>query len=108
MNPSADGSPQDRLSVDLQSAYEGLREQILTPGSVGRGERELALLMRQGMAAWICAWRRCRETTSDASTDRPAPPEAGTVPPAGLRGEIVTLLTGMVLSVRPQQESPCP
>lgn len=107
MNPSENGSAQGRPSGDLQPAYEALRRQILTPCSVGRGERELALLMHQGMAAWIGAWRRCRETTDDVSTDRPAPPGGGTVPLAGLRGEIVRLLTGMVLSVNPRQENPC-
>jgi hypothetical protein len=107
MNPSEKGSAQGRPAVDLQPAYETLRRQILTPGSVGRGERELALLMRQGLAAWIGAWRRCGETTGDASTDRPPPLVGGTLPPAGLRGEIVTLLTGMVLSVNPRQENPC-
>jgi hypothetical protein len=107
MNPSENRSAQGRPSRDLQSAYEALRRQILTPGSVGHGERELALLMRQGMAVWIGAWRRCGETTGDASPDRPPPLVGGTLLPAGLRGEIVTLLTGMVLSVNPRQENPC-
>ncbi|MGO8815661.1 MAG: hypothetical protein ACLQVG_13500 [Terriglobia bacterium] len=107
MNPSEKGSAQSRPSVDLQPAYEALRRQILTTCSVGRGERELALLMHQGMAAWIGAWRRCGETADDASTHRPTPPVGGTVPLAGLRGEIVRLLTGMVLSVNPRQENPC-
>ncbi|HYK10415.1 MAG TPA: hypothetical protein VEV39_06430 [Gemmatimonadales bacterium] len=85
-----------------------MRGQIVTPGSVGHGERELALLMRQGMAAWIGAWQRRCETPDDASPGFPAVSVEGTAPPAGLRGEIVMLLTGMVLSVSRREERPGP
>jgi len=66
------------------------------------GERELglALLMRQGMAAWIRAWSAC-------VTPAPAGQELGRGPrmplPAGVRGEITRLLVTMACSAHQKE-----
>jgi hypothetical protein len=107
MNPIEDELTPNRQWADLQRAYETLRQQILTQDSVGRSELELALLMRQGMAAWICAWQSCCHEKSEDSSTGLASPVAVVTPLADLRGEITMLLAGMVLRVSQQQESSC-
>ena len=78
----------------LVEAYESLRGNVLgdCEGCTGPG---LALFMRKGMAAWMQACVRSAP-----------PPERRSVPlsstsanlPPGLRGELVVVLTAMVLS----------
>jgi hypothetical protein len=50
--------------------------------------------MHKGMAAWMRAWSRCSMSGEDggAAGDRDGPPI-----PGELRGEIVTIMAGMVL-----------
>jgi hypothetical protein len=108
MNPIKNEPAPDRQWVDLLQAYEALRQQILTQRTVGRSELELALLMRQGMAAWICAWQNCcREKSVESSAGHRASPAAMAAPLTDLHGEITMLLASMVLNVSQQQGSSC-
>ena len=107
MNPIENKSAPDGQWVYIQRAYETLRQHILTQDSVGRSELELALLLRQGMAAWICAWQNCCHEKSEDSSAGHLASSAMAAPLTGLRGEITMLLAGMVLSVSQQQGSSC-
>ena len=72
--------------------YEVLRRSALE----GRGPRDLgfALLVRQGMAAWIRAWSSCVAPQGPAR-DRIG---AGGAPlPEGVRGDVTRLLVTMAL-----------
>jgi len=71
--------------------YEALRSAVLD----GRGSRELglALLIRQGMAAWIRAWSTC---TGPPSAHAAARGDV-VVLPDGVRGEVTRLLVTMAL-----------
>ena len=79
----------------LAEGYEALRRDVLGIDSLARPGLGLALFMSSGMAAWMAAWppRMCRH--DGASTSRSEQPE---VVPRGLRGEVTTILAGMVLS----------
>jgi len=59
----------------LRARYEELRDGVLGEGTWG-GRLGLALLLREGVAAWMEAWRLC--------PDRVAPPPS----PAGRDGEL--------------------
>lgn len=96
-------------ATDVQSAdagrwqaarrdYEALRSAVLDGG--GSRELGLALLMRQGMAAWIRAWSVC------TGPPAPASPTAGdhtVVLPDGVRGEVTRLLVTMALDANRQE-----
>lgn len=72
--------------------YEALRAAVLDGGA--SRELGLALLMRQGMAAWLRGWSTCTGAPS------PAHAVAGAdllVLPDGVRGEITRLLVTMAL-----------
>lgn len=78
----------------LVEAYESLRGYVLGgyEGCAGPG---LALLLHKGMAAWL---RACARWTPllQPRAELQSSPGAGL--PPGLRGELVVLLTTMVLS----------
>jgi hypothetical protein len=76
----------------IAERYEALRSAVLTHRASDE-RRGLALIVRDGMAAWIDAWAGCAlvETTavSVPLPDRRAIPSCG---------EVVSLLASMVLS----------
>jgi len=74
----------------LREGYEVLRKQALEGRAGGLG---LALLLREGMAAWIHAGERAIPAPVPP---RPARPDPGL--PDGVHGEIVTVLAGMALT----------
>lgn len=78
----------------LVEAYESLREYVLgdCEGCTGPG---LALLLHKGMAAWLQACARWTPPPRPRAELRSSP---GAGLPPGLRGELVVLLTTMVLS----------
>lgn len=86
--PDAQGPRLDRARDD----YEALRRYALE----GRGPRDLgfALLVRQGMAAWIRAWSACAGPQHPAR-DRVS--AGGSALPEGVRGEVTRLLVTMAL-----------
>jgi hypothetical protein len=72
--------------------YEALRSAVVDGG--GSRELGLALLMRDGMPAWIRAWSTCTGLPSSAHA---AASRDGVVLPDGVRGEITRLLVTMAL-----------
>jgi hypothetical protein len=73
------------------SAYEALRQQATEQGGHPQRELGLALLMRQGVAAWLHAY--CHA----APKPLPRSGETATLVPAGIRGELTLILAGMAL-----------
>ncbi len=81
----------------LRASYEQLRSDALGPaGGLYRGFG-FALLVREGLTAWLLA---CRESVP--ARQRPAEssgsPQAS--PPAGLRAELTMILAAMALGER--------
>jgi hypothetical protein len=76
---------------DLTDRYEELRSQAL--GGSGR-ELGLALLLRQGMRAWVEAWSNC---TLTMPAERRREGGLDEVVPIQLRTEIAIVLAGMAL-----------
>jgi hypothetical protein len=73
---------------DLTARYEAVRAAALAAGG-GRAGLGAALLIAQGMAAWMRGWRAC---TPPPPAGLPRP--AGPAPPA----EVVGVLAGMALA----------
>jgi hypothetical protein len=73
---------------DLTARYEALRAAALATGG-GRAGLGAALLIGQGMAAWMRGWRAC---TPPPPAGRPGP--GASAPPA----EVVGVLAGMALA----------
>ena len=80
--------------------YEQLRREAISRSEFGSKGLGLALFLRRGMTAWMQAWAQC--TDHDAPT---APSESATAAavPIDLRGQVATLLAGIILSL--QQEA---
>lgn len=83
---------QTPTASDLVARYEELRSQAL--GGSGRA-LGLALLLRQGMRAWIEAWSN---RTLMMPTERHCEGSLDDVAPIQLRAEIAIVLAGMALS----------
>ncbi len=84
--------------------YEALRALAVgQPGAVSL-RRELTLLLRKGVAAWLAAWRQCSaddEPTASTVWARTGSPGVATAP---LQVELAAVLATMALahmSVRP-------
>jgi len=86
--PPALTPPADHLAA----RYEELRSQAL--GGSGRG-LGLAVLLRQGMRAWVEAWSSCALTMP---AERHHEGGLDEVVPIQLRAEIAIVLAGMALS----------
>jgi hypothetical protein len=96
-------APRCRSADELVRRYEALRP----PAGDGRGDDGLgrALMMHQGVAAWIEVWANCqapsalpREGVSDGWTGTGGPPSATDVVPVGTRGQVAQVLTGMAVA----------
>lgn len=86
-DPPAEVGPPQVLTDD----YEALRKDALAGCGRGHG---LALLLREGMAAWIRAWS-CAPGPAPGVA-RPVRAEPGL--PAGVRSEVVSVLASMALA----------
>ncbi len=87
--------------ADWNNRYEQLRRLILGgAGSMGRGWGA-ALVMRQGLVAWMRAWPQRIETPPVRQ------PHAGASVPAVSTdaGALVTALAGMIFSARQEVEA---
>lgn len=76
----------------LVARYEELRSQAMGASGPGLG---LALLLRQGMRAWLEAWSDC---TLPTPAERPLESGGDEVVPVQLRAEIAIVLAGMAMS----------
>jgi hypothetical protein len=81
-------------SAEIVASYEQLRGDALDPASRLVTTPGRALLLRQGMAAWMRVWSACVNkpvvAPSPASTTRPPLSQ-------GLRAQIASILAGMIL-----------
>ena len=84
-------------AADIASRYESLRQAVLT-NQPHMDRRGLALLHREGMAAWACAWSSCAAAARPAPAPRVNPIEFFAQPTA-----IVALLASMALSTLQEQ-----
>jgi hypothetical protein len=78
---------------DICAGYEALRAQAVggRPSDSPRGQ---ALVLNQGLPAWIRAW------AAPPAVDLPPAPAGPTAAPGGLGAEVVRLLTEMALGGR--------
>ena len=76
--------------------YEQLREQVLADDNfIATDRRGLAVLIREGMAAWMRAWSACMQNTAPETLPRPdTPPPC----PLDVRTQLAGILTGMILN----------
>jgi len=83
----------------LVTHYENLRGQAV---AYSAGVRSLgyALFIRQGMAAWACAWR---SYTGEPPTSAP-PPATSHPMPLELRTQVALVLAGIIFNLQRQQE----
>ena len=89
----------DRLRPppELVDQYEALRTFALGHAVAGPAPRGLALVLRQGLPAWITAWAHC----AAAGPSTPSPLSSADRMPApvpALHLEIATLLADMALA----------
>jgi hypothetical protein len=96
-------APRCRSADELVRRYEALRP----PAGDGTNDDGLgrALLMHQGVAAWIEAWANGQapwapplEGVSSGRAGMGGPPSATDVVPVGLRGQVAQVLTGMAVA----------
>ena len=82
----------------IRAAYESLRKQMVEPGTYTQWELGLAVMKCRGLAAWIDTWWSYVSPVVSGCADHQVPE---TVVPAGVQGEVVMLLAGMVLHTVP-------
>jgi hypothetical protein len=96
-------APRPSPAGELVRRYEALRR----PDADGMGDDGLgrALMLHQGVAAWIEAWANCRATpapplegVSYGWAGPGGPPSATDVLPVGTRGQVAQVLTGMAVA----------
>ncbi len=76
----------------LEEGYEILRQQVLSNPGCLEPARGLGVFLRQGMVTWMKAYSLCSPTLPLP------PPRPNAEVPAGLVGEITTILAGIVLA----------
>jgi hypothetical protein len=96
-------STEDRVNLQIPAGpgswttrYEDLRREVLSGCSSG-GYWGLALLMRQGLAAWMRAWPPCADPARLGGHSLPLPVTDYPSLPSNLRAQITTVLVNMVL-----------
>jgi hypothetical protein len=75
--------------------YEELRKFVLSQGAGENPTPGLALLLHQGMAAWMRAWSGCRKTQH---TQTLSPPTANSPCSLDVRGEVASILAAIILN----------
>jgi hypothetical protein len=87
-----------RVPVGAIEAYEALRVRIVQPDGSGEHAEGRGVLIRCGLARWA-------QVQSSFTVERPLSDShrqpADSHPP-GLRGELVRLVAGLILSIRPE------
>ena len=78
----------------IRLAYESLRKQMVEPNACTQWELGFAVLKCRGLAAWIDACWSYANPVVSGDAEREA---SETVVPAGVQGEVVMALAGMVL-----------
>jgi len=86
----------------LITHYENLRGQALAYPAGVRG-LGYALFIRQGMAAWACAWR---SHAVEPPTSAP-PPAAPNPMPLELRAQVALVLAGIIFNLQKQETCSC-
>jgi hypothetical protein len=96
-------APQSGAADELVRRYEALRHPAEDGTDDDRGAR--ALMMHQGVAAWIEAWAHSRAPASPVAADVSSaragangPPSPVEVLPVGARSQVVRILTGMAVA----------
>lgn len=85
--------------------YEALRREALAVAPFGPRGHGLALFITRGLPAWLVALTAlARSRPAPAVDERRAEPAAGRLLPA--RGELTTVLAGMVLVCAQPREEP--
>lgn len=87
MNEHAPGTGPELFPAER---YEQLRSAALGAVTAAANGRGLALLMRQGMAAWMQAWASC--------TVVPSPERSGPTQHPVVRPELVAVLAEMAIA----------
>lgn len=95
--------PRPSPADELVRRYEALRR--AAGGETGDDALGRALLVHQGMAAWIEVWRNCRATPATPREGIPCgragagdPQRMANVLPAGVLGQVARVLTGMAVA----------
>jgi hypothetical protein len=88
------GFPESSCQPSWAALYEDLRRQALEGNSSQRG-LGMALLLRQGMVAWMKAWLQSTPRPQEGSKP---PASAGAVVADDRLGEVVVILAAMALS----------
>lgn len=92
MTSAADPGGAAGLRQVLRDDYEVLRNEVLEGREQGLG---LALLLREGMAAWM----RAVASTAPNPEASPRPRGCEALPLGGVRGEVVSVLASMALAI---------
>jgi hypothetical protein len=89
--------PQDSPeSTRLQELYEAMRQQWLFGEALGGGRAGLALLLRQGVAAWVRAWPLPSAKAEASTVAQPAPQGVRALVAEPSRAQMATVLATMV------------
>jgi hypothetical protein len=95
--------PRPSPADELVRRYEALRR--TAGGETGDDALGRALLVHQGMAAWIEGWATCRATPAPPRESIPCgragagdPQRMADVLPAGVLGQVARVLTGMAVA----------
>lgn len=80
----------------MLARYEQMRVAALDPANSRASQPGLALLLRQGMTAWIRAWNDC--VNPPASQREQASTQTPQSLPAGLEAQLAMILAGIILS----------
>ena len=86
----------------LVNAYEELRSHVLSGSPSGR-HSELALLLRQGVAAWMAGRSPCAAPDQPAAAPQPLP--AAPLVSNQLHADVVRVLANMALAGRQEMRA---
>lgn len=81
----------------MVARYEQMRGAALDPGNGLVSQPGFALLLRQGMTAWIRAWSNCVSPPASASGRERIPTQTSSSLPADLEAQLAMILAGMIL-----------
>lgn len=76
--------------------YELLRALAIGQPGAASLRRELTLVLRQGLPAWLMAWRQCSTETPPPVSVSVSP--SSTAPTLSLQAELATVLAAMALA----------
>jgi hypothetical protein len=83
--------------------YESLRQRVLTSAEAGW---ERALVVAQGLAAWMLAWPQARDARSiPPASSTSTTPHLDPTLTAPQQAQLAQILAGMILQIRPEVPS---